>query len=447
MPGPVLSSQGRSAASGTSPDARDGRQGDAGGQAGVTLVDGRGRRAGWRRLARLCGPGLVVAVAYVDPGNVATNTQAGATLGTRLLFVVLLAGLAAMLVQYLSATLGVATGRSLAEQCRLQYPRAATRGLWVQAEVVTMATDVAEVIGGALALYLLFGVPLPVGGVLVAAVGVGLLLLGTDERNRFQLAVAGLLTVLLTGLAYLVWRLGPGVGETVAGLRPDLSGPGALVLATGIVGATVMPHAVYLHSALTASRPVVGSADAVRAALRGHRREIVVALTVAACANAAFLLIAAGAFHGDGAPIPGVDGGDLEAAHAGLSSYAWPLGAAFAVVLLASGIAASGVGTLAGDVVMQGFLRRRVPLVVRRVVTVAPALVVLWLPVSVTDALVGSQVVLSFGVPFALGPLVHLTASRRVMGTLRVRRSVTVAAGVVAGVISALNLWLILDAL
>lgn len=410
------------------------------------MVDGRGRRASWWRLARLCGPGLVVAVAYVDPGNVATNTQAGATLGTRLLFVVLLAGVAAMLVQYLSAALGVASGRSLPEQCRLQYPRPVTRGLWVQAEVVTMATDVAEIIGGALALWLLFGVPLPVGGVLVAGVGVGLLLLGHDERNRFQLAVAGLLTVLMTGLAYLVWRMGPGVGETVAGLRPDLSGPGALLLATGIVGATVMPHAVYLHSALTAARPVVGGPDKVRSALRRHRREIALALSVAACANAAFLLVAAGAFHGDDARVPGVDGGSLEAAHAGLTAYAWPLGLAFAVVLLASGVAASGVGTLAGDVVMQGFLRRRVPLALRRCITVAPALVVLWLPVSVTDALVGSQVVLSFGVPFALGPLVHLTASRTVMGPHRVARPVTVVAAAVAAVISGLNLWLVLGA-
>jgi manganese transport protein len=401
-----------------------------------------------RPVVALCGPGVVVAVAYVDPGNFATNTQAGAQLGTRLVWVVVAASVAAMLVQYLSAKLGAVTGRSLPELCRERYPRPVRWLLWAQAEVVTMATDVAEVLGGALALYLLFGVPMPLGGAAVAAAGVGLLALRPERRGRFDVVVGLLLagvfacflaqTVLVGGL--------PAVGgEVVSGLAPSLAGQDALLLATGIVGATVMPHAVYLHSAL--ARRDGAAADsravAVAARLRRHRRDIVVALTLASTVNIAILLVAARVLFPDGL---GAGTDPIVGAYHALGDVAPAAGIAFGVALLVSGLAASGVGTLAGDVVMQGFWRRRIPLTLRRLLTLGPALAVLALSVDPTTALVLSQVVLSCGVPFVLVPLLHLTADRRVMGPGVNRRRTTVAALLVAVVVSVLDVVLVAQA-
>jgi manganese transport protein len=402
------------------------------------------------RIGALCGPGLVVAVAYVDPGNFATNTQAGAALGTRLVWVVVAAGLAAMLVQYLSAKLGAVTGRSLPELCRERYGVLPRWLLWAQAEVVTMATDLAEVLGGAIALQLLFGIPLPIGGGAVAAAGVALLALRPERRGRFDVAVAVLLVAVVACFAaqtVLVGGLAGTVRETVAGLRPSLAGDGALLLATGIIGATVMPHAVYLHSGLARREPVptVGPSATHAAALpltgplRRHRRDIAVALGVAGLTNVAILVVAAQALRAS----PGEDADPIAQTFDALGAAAPAAGALFGLALLVAALAASGVGTLAGDVVLQGFWRRRIPLTVRRLVTLAPTLGVLALGVDPTWALVLSQVVLACGVPFALVPLLRLTADPAVMGHGVNRRVTTLAAAVVTLVVSGLDLVLV----
>jgi manganese transport protein len=387
-----------------------------------------------RRLLRLCGPGVVVAVAYVDPGNFATNTEAGASLGVKLLWVVVTASAAAMLVQYLAAKAGSATGRSLPELCRERYPKAVNRFLWVQAEIVSMATDVAEVLGAAVALSLLFGLPLPVGGLVAGAIGIGLLALRPQGRRRFEAAIAALLLVVLACYVYQVVTVGAFAGAA-EGLRPSLPGPTAALLAAGIVGATVMPHAVYVHSSLAATH---------RTLLRTHRIDILLSLSAAAFVNVAILLVAAKALGGGR-----LDGAEdtLTGAFEGLAAAGAGVATAFALALLVAGLAASGVGTLAGDIVMAGFVRRRIPLVTRRLLTLGPALAVLWLPGSTTQALVLSQVVLSFGVPFAVLPLVHLTADRSLMGAHVNRRRTTLAALVVTALVCALNTAVIVSVL
>jgi manganese transport protein len=416
----------------------------------TTVADAPGRppvpadlRLAGARLARVtrvaCGPGLVVAVAYVDPGNFATNAQAGAALGTRLVWVVVAAGLAAMLVQYLSAKLGAVTGHSLPELCRERYRLVPRCLLWAQAEIVTMATDLAEVLGGAIALQLLLGVPLPLGGAAVAVAGVALLALRPDRRGRFDIAVAALLVAVVgcfVGQAALVGGLGATARDAVTGLRPTLAGEGALLLATGIIGATVMPHAVYLHSGL-ARREATGG-HGIRDRLHRHRRDIFLALGVAGVTNVAILVVAARALDGSG-----VAADPIAATFAALGDVAPVAGALFGVALLVAALAASGVGTLAGDMVLQGFWRRGIPLTLRRLVTLAPTAAILAVGVDPTWALVLSQVVLACGVPFALVPLVRLTGDRAVMGEGVNRRTTTLAAAAITLVVSGLDILLV----
>jgi manganese transport protein len=398
------------------------------------------RRRG-RALVAACGPAFVVSVAYVDPGNFATNATAGARYGPMLLWVIAVANLLAILVQYLSAKLGLATGASLPELCRRRYRRPVVWLLWAQAELVAMATDLAEFVGGAVALNLLLGVPLLAAAGITAAVSVGLLALAPHGRHRFETVVVGLLAVIMLGFCYELLRTGSvaGAAGAAAGLVPRLAGGDSLLLATGIVGATVMPHVVYLHSALAresggARRPGSGGWAAARVALREQRRGIVLALGLAGAVNVAILLVAAEAL--GGRPV----GGSLGAIHAALGAAAGPAAAAvFALALLASGLASSSVGTYAGQVIMDGFLRRRVPLLVRRVVTMLPPLVVLAAGVEPTTALVTSQVALSFGIPFAVVPLVALTRCRSLMGPLANRRRTTAAAVAVAALVTGLN--------
>jgi manganese transport protein len=393
----------------------------------------RGARLG-RRLA-LLGPAFVVSVAYVDPGNFATNVAAGAGHGARLLWVVVAANLMAMLVQYLAGKLGLATGSSLPEVCRQRYPRPVTWGLWLQAELVAMATDLAEFVGAAIALNLLFGVPLLPAGLITAGVTFAVLALRPQGRRRFEAVILGMLGIVLAGFLYQAVAAGP-PEHLAAGLLPGLGGGDSLLLATGIVGATVMPHAVYLHSDLS-RRPAVRTDP--RTAVRMHRVDVIVALGIAGAVNVAMLLVAASALHGTGDPV-----GTLEEAHAGLAAH---LGAgaalAFALALLASGLAASSVGTYSGEIIMQGFLRRSVPLAVRRLVTMAPALLVLALGLDPTRALVLSQVLLAVGIPFALVPLVLLTRRPDLMGALANRRLTTVAGATVSVLIIALNVILL----
>ena len=398
------------------------------------------RRGRVRGSLALLGPAFVAAIAYVDPGNFATNVSAGAELGYRLAWVILLANAMAMLVQSLSGKVGIATGRNLPELCRDHFPRPVVRGLWLQAELVAMATDLAEVIGGAIALSLLFGLPLLTGGAITALVAFALLSLQGKGFRPFELAVTGLLAVIALGFVFSATTTGVDGGQLARGLVPSFSGVDSVLLATGILGATVMPHVIYLHSALTAGRIAPQSAAERQVLLRSQRVDVVVAMGLAGLVNLAMLVLAARLFFGEG--LPGVD--TLEGAHAALERVAGaPVAFAFAVALLASGFASSGVGTYAGQVVMQGFLRRSIPLVLRRGITLAPALVVLAVGAEPTQALVLSQVVLSFGIPFALVPLVLLTRRADVMGELVNRPVTTAAAWVVAGLVIALNLFLL----
>jgi manganese transport protein len=391
----------------------------------------------WQRLLPLLGPAFVASVAYVDPGNFATNITAGAQHGTLLVWVVVASNLLAVLVQYLSAKLGVATGAGLAAACREHFPAPVTRGLWVQAELVAMATDLAEVVGGAVALDLLFGLPLLLGGVVTGVVAFALLALTGRGHRPYEQVVLGLLSVIMLGFLVDLLRSGPDVVDVASGLVPRLAGTETVLLACGILGATVMPHAIYLHASLTGRRAQGLDRAGRRALLAAQRVDIPVAMTVAGLVNLAMLVLAATLFVGTG-----VD--TIEGAHAGLRDALGP-GAAlgFALALLASGFAASSVGTYAGQVVLEGFLRRTVPLALRRGVTLLPALVVLALGVDPTRALVLSQVVLSFGIPFALVPLVLLTARRAVMGELVNRPATTVAGALVAALISGLNVFLL----
>ena len=353
---------------------------------------------------------------------------------------IVVANLTAMLIQTLSAKLGLATGRNLAELCRDHFPRPVSRGMWVQAELVAIATDLAEVVGGAIALNLLFGIPLFTGGLITGGVAFALLGLQSRGHRPFELAITGLFAVILLGFVVTALRIDVAPAAAVAGLVPGFAGTESVLLATGILGATVMPHVIYLHSALIQNRVRAGSAAERRFLLRHQQVDVLLGMGLAGLVNTAMLVIAAALFFGSG--VPGTD--SLEGVHAGLSAALdRPAAVVFALALLASGFASAGVGTFAGQVVMQGFIRRRIPLLVRRGLTLAPAMVVLGVGVDPTRALVYSQVVLSFGIPFALVPLVLLTRRRDVMAELVNRRSTTAAAAAVAVVIIGLNLFLI----
>jgi manganese transport protein len=402
---------------------------------GLLLARGR-----FRATLAMLGPAFVASIAYVDPGNFATNVQGGARYGYLLLWVVLVANLMAMLTQYLSAKLGIATDRNLPELCRERFPRLVTWGLWIQAEVMAMSTDIAEFLGAALGLNLIFGVPLLPAGLITAVIAFGILALQTRGYRRFELAITALLAIVLAGFLYEALRVGPSVHESLRGLLPGLSGPDSIYLAVGIIGATVMPHAIYLHSALTQSRISYRDDSERRIGLRFARIDVVIALGLAGLVNLAMLAVAAKLFH-----TPSLSGlTTITQAHHELGRLVGGGAAlAFAVALLASGASSSSVGTYSGQVVMAGFVNLRIPLVVRRAVTMVPALIVLALGVSPTSALILSQVVLSFGIPFALVPLVILTGRRDVMGVQVNRRLTGVVAYGVAGLITALNLFLI----
>jgi manganese transport protein len=387
----------------------------------------------------MLGAAFVACVAYVDPGNFATNVSGGAKYGYLLLWVILAANLMAMLIQYLSAKVGIATGRNLPELCREHFPRPVSWGLWVQAELIAMATDLAEFVGAAIALNLLFGVPLFAAGLITSVVAFAILGLQSRGYRRFELAIGGLLAVILLGFLYNTLNVGPDAGGVISGFLPGFDGTDSILLATGILGATVMPHVIYLHSALTQNRITPHDDAERRSLLRFQRIDVIIAMTVAGVVNMSMLVIAAALFHGGSGDVE-----TLEQAHAGFDSLVGPGAAlAFALALLASGFASSSVGTYAGQVVMQGFIARTIPLAVRRAVTMAPALVVLAIGLDPTRSLVISQVVLSFGIPFALVPLVLLTRRREVMGALANRGATTMVAAVVASLIIALNLFLL----
>ncbi|MGH2972907.1 MAG: Nramp family divalent metal transporter [Gaiellaceae bacterium] len=409
-----------------------------GGLSPLEALFARGRVRG--SIAML-GPAFVAAIAYVDPGNFATNIQAGAKYGYLLLWVVLAANLMAMLIQYLSAKLGIVTGKNLPELCREHYPRWASAGLWIQAEVMAMSTDIAEFLGAALGLNLLFHVPLFPAGVITGFIAFGVLALQRQGYRRFELAISALLGIIFLGFLYETLKIGPSASASLHDtFVPHLAGGSSLYLAVGIVGATVMPHAIYLHSALTQGRTPVRDESERRRVLRYERVDVIVALGLAGLINLAMLAVAAKLFHTQA--LSGLH--TIQQAHVELGRLVGGTAAlAFAVALLASGASSSSVGTYAGQVVMAGFVGLRIPLVLRRAVTMAPALVVLAIGVSPTSALVLSQVVLSFGIPFALVPLVLLTRRRAVMGAYTNRGLTSAAAIAISALITALNVYLL----
>jgi manganese transport protein len=407
-----------------------------GGPSELERIRARGRVRG---LLPLLGPAFVACIAYVDPGNFATNISGGAKYGYTLLWVIVAANLMAMLIQNLTAKVGIATGRNLAELCREHLPRPVSAGLWVQAELIAMATDLAEFIGAAIALNLLFGVPLFASGLITAVVAFAILGLQRHGHRRFETAIIGFLAIILLGFLYDTLRIGFDAGPAARGFVPSFAGTDSVLLATGILGATVMPHVIYLHSALTQRRIPLRDAAERRRMLRYNRIDVSIAMGLAGLVNMAMLVIAASLFHGSGLGIE-----SIEDAHAGFKALVGGGAAlAFALALLASGLASSGVGTYAGQVVMQGFIARTIPIALRRLVTMSPALIVLAVGVDPTRALVLSQVVLSFGIPFALIPLVLLTRRADIMGALVNRRVTTAVAAIVAALITALNLFLV----
>jgi manganese transport protein len=396
--------------------------------------ESRGLRALWPFL----GPAFIAAVAYVDPGNFATGAAAGSKFGYLLVWVVVGANLMAMLIQTLSAKLGVASGLNLAEACRELLPRA-RYGLWIQAEAVAMATDIAEIVGAALGINLLTGLPLFPAALLSG--GAAFAILGLQRRGfrRLEATIAGLVGVIAVSFALNVFFIGPDGGEIVRHLVPHFEGTESILLATGILGATVMPHVIYLHSALTQHR-IVGRDDRERRKIqRFERIDVVMAMSIAGFVNLSILAIFA-------ASLGGLDVDEIPVAHDLLEQREGPTVAfLFGLALLASGLSSSSVGTMAGQVVMQGFINRQIPIFLRRAITLAPALVVVALGIDPSRALVISQVVLSFGIPFALVPLILVTSRRDLMGSLVNSRATTVVASAVAAVIISLNLFLLAD--
>jgi manganese transport protein len=404
-----------------------------------------GERRGLRAVMPFLGPAFIASVAYVDPGNFATNVASGAQFGYMLGWVVLTANLMAMLVQTLSAKLGIATGMSLPEVCRERLPRRFVFGLWLQAEAVAMATDLAEFTGAALGLHLVFGLPMWLCAVLAGLATFAVLAMEVGGFRRLEAAITALVlvVVLAFGLELLVSR--PPAAAVASGVFSPQLPNGAALLAVSIVGATVMPHVIYLHSALTRGRGAsVARPDDRRRIFRFEVVDVVCAMGLAGLINLAMLATAAAAFNSRGLASAG---SDLGLVVHGMNGYLGAhAGTVFGVALLVSGVASSCVGTLSGQVVMEGFLRRRVPVFLRRFVTMIPALVLIGIGFSPTRALVLSQVFLSFGIPFALIPLVVFTRDRRLMGGLASRRVTTVFACAVTVVIVTLNVYLLTTA-
>lgn len=396
------------------------------------------RHASSGRLAASLGPAFVAAVAYVDPGNVAANISAGSTYSYLLVWVLVLANAMAVLIQYCSAKLGLVTGHSLPELLGQRLPRPARLAFWAQAELVAAATDLAEVIGGAIALHLLFAVPLPLGGAIVGAASLLLLTLQSSARQRqFEAVVGALLVTITVGFLAGLLVSPPSPSGVLSGLVPRFADSTSVLLAASMLGATVMPHAIYLHSSLVNDRFRAQDRD-VDFLVRATRHDVVWALVVAGAVNIGLLLLAA-------ATLGGVSGTDtIEGAHAAITSALGPIiGAIFAIGLLASGLASTSVGAYAGSEIMRGLLHIRIPLLVRRLITLVPALVVLWAYPNPSWALVVSQVALSFGIPFALVPLAHYTRRADIMGRWANGRATVWALGAISLVVIVLNVVLI----
>ena len=406
---------------------------------GLQTVDQALHRTRFRALPFL-GPAFIACVAYIDPGNFATNIAGGAKFGYLLVWVIVASNLMAMLIQTLSAKLGIATRRNLPEVCRDQFSRRTSTLLWVQAEVIAMATDLAEFLGAAIGFRLLLGTSLLVSTFITGIAAFSILALQRFGFRPFEAVISALVGVI--GTCYLIELVyaNPDWPSVASGLRPNFAGSESVLLAVGILGATVMPHVIYLHSALTQDRIVAEDDAGARRLLRYTRIDVIIAMALAGLINLSMLVMAAATFGESGLP----NVASLEGAHDTLQPLLGPAAATvFAIALLGSGLSSSAVGTLSGQVVMQGFVRRRIPLWFRRLVTMAPAFVAVAIGVDPSRTLVLAQVVLSFGIPFALVPLIMFTSRRDLMGALVNRRVTTVAAIAVATVIIGLNVFLL----
>ena len=409
------------------------------------VLDGSRQKSRVARLMPFLGPAFIASVAYVDPGNFATNIEGGSRFGYMLIWVIVASNLMAMLIQTLSAKLGMATGLNLAEHCRAHFPKPVVISMWVLMEIVAMATDLAEFLGAALGFYLLLGVPLMIGAVLTAIATFLILSLERYGFRKLEAVISSMVGVI--AVCYLIETIldQPDLKEIAyCAFVPRFSGAESVLLAAGILGATVMPHAIFLHSALMQNRIVVRGKAQLQRLFRFEIADVVIAMGIASFVNAAMLIMAAATFHRTGL----TEIATIEDAYRTLEPL---LGRAakwvFGLSLLVAGLSSSTVGTSAGQVIMQGFLRRHIPVWVRRLVTMAPSLVVIAVGLDPTRTLVISQVLLSFGLPFAVVPLVMFTRRKDIMGELVNRRLTTVIAGVIAGLIIALNLFLVYQTL
>ena len=426
--------------------ARIGTEGTRGGLTDRTVegirevLDGR---TNWRSPLLFAGPAVVASIAYMDPGNFATNIQAGSRYGYTLLWVVVTASLVAMLFQSLSAKLGIVTGRNLAELCRENFYPPVVWALWIVSEIAAMATDLAEFLGGAIGLALLLHVPLMVGMVATAVLTYGILMFESRGFRPTELIIGSLVAAI--GICYLVEMVIAPIDWGAAGLGsvvPRLPDAGAVTIAVGIVGATIMPHAIFLHSGLTQNRAPARSDRDRRLLLRFSNIEVLVALGVAGLVNMAMVIMAASAFHAGHSDVA-----EIETAYHTLTPLLGPAAAGvFLTALLASGLASSTVGTMAGQMIMQGFIGFRIPVFVRRLVTMIPAFVVVWLGANSTNALVMSQVVLSIALPAPVIALIIFTSRKDTMGGFANSRLTNAAAILGAVVILILNAVLLLQA-
>jgi manganese transport protein len=409
------------------------------------VLSGESRKNIFARIFPFLGPAFIAGVAYIDPGNIATNIQAGAQFGYTLLWVIAGSNIMAMVIQSLSAKLGIATGKNLAEHCRMILPRPVVVVLWIIMEIVAMATDLAEFIGAAVGFQLLFGFPLWTAGLLTALCTV--IILGLERYGFRPLEAAISAMIAVVACCYLVETLiaQPDWSATLYHtVIPQFSGPESYILAAGILGATVMPHAIFLHSALTQDRIVVREPALLRRLFRFEVVDVLVALGLAGLINMAMLIMAASVFHTDGVMVVG----SITEAYRTLQPLLGPAaGTIFAIALLTSGLSSASVGTMAGQIILQGFLQRKIQPWIRRLVTMAPSLIVILAGYDPTQALILSQVLLSFGIPFALIPLVWLTSRRSVMGILTNHFVTTLVAIGMTLLVIALNAFLILHVL
>lgn len=424
------------------PDKREKNNKRSNGDAAYAVL--RGEVKGFKRLLPFLGPAFIASVAYIDPGNFATNISAGSKYGYLLLWVIAISNLMAILIQSLSAKLGIATGKNLPEVAGERFSKPVRIFLWLQSELVVMATDLAEFTGAALGLYLVFQIPLVTSAIITAVASFLILLLQQRGVRKLEAGITGMVFIVVIAFAFQIIWAKPDAGDIIQGLvLPKFEGVQSLLLAAGILGATVMPHAIYLHSALTQKR-VVGANDKERKWIfRFEFIDILIAMVIAGVINASMLVMAAALFHSHGVTV-----NDIDVAFDQLEKWVGPLAAIFfGIGLLSAGLSSSSVGTMSGDIMMRGFINKHISLYLRRLITMVPPLLIIILGVNPTWALVMSQVILSFGIAFALIPLILFTSNRELMGVLVNHRITTFFAWLIAALVIVLNLFLLYQTL